>query len=170
MIEKSGVCLWDPNETIYFAGDVSVEAFLILEGVVEIFTADGLLLNRIGKDEIFGETSLLLDECRSVSARAGSAGAKTKNIPKSYFSDLMNKDAILSAVLRKTQHRLKDSNDQSNELANELDKVSGLLETHFSALDSVNADQDEHRARISAVQQKVRRFQAGQAIAGGGGD
>lgn len=45
---------------IYSAGDRSNEAFLIMEGSVQIFTSEGLLLNRVGTNEILGKTSFFL--------------------------------------------------------------------------------------------------------------
>ena len=71
MIEKDGACIWNPNEVVYSAGEISTEAFLVVDGSVKIFSVDNLLLNMLGPDEIFGETSLILDECRSVNAVAG---------------------------------------------------------------------------------------------------
>ena len=74
MIEKGDICIWSPDEIVYSAGDISKEAYLVMEGAVRIFSVDNLLLNRLGPDELFGETSLILDECRSVNAIAGSSG------------------------------------------------------------------------------------------------
>ena len=71
---EDGACIWSPNETVYSAGEISKEAFLVVDGSVKILSVDNLLLNKLGPDEIFGETSLILDECRSVNAVAGPAG------------------------------------------------------------------------------------------------
>ena len=67
MLEKGDVVIWDSSETVYQVGDKGFEAYLIVEGTVDILTGDGLRLSRLGKDEIFGETSLLLQTTRSVS-------------------------------------------------------------------------------------------------------
>ena len=75
MLEKNEVIIWESNETIYEVGDEGVEAYLILEGTVDILTSDGLRLSRLGENEIFGETSLLLEAKRSVSVIAGGSGA-----------------------------------------------------------------------------------------------
>ena len=61
MLERDKYIIWDANEVIYRAGDPSEEAFLIMDGSVELFTAEGLRLNRIGANEILGETSLLIE-------------------------------------------------------------------------------------------------------------
>ncbi len=158
MIEKDGCCIWSPDEQVYSAGDISSEAFLIFDGTVKILSEDNLLLNKLGVNEIFGETSLILDECRSVDAVAGPTGLTARKIPKTHFSKILKADPVLGALLRKTQHRLIASNRQSVELSNELDKVFGQLERHFAALDRVASDQDEILRRMLVVKRKVERF------------
>ena len=51
---------------------------------------------------------MLLDKKRSVTARAGKSGVKTKLVPKSYITDLQKSSPILSALLRNVQMRLVD--------------------------------------------------------------
>jgi len=125
MHDKNNSAMWEPGEIIYQAGDIPKEAYLILEGYVIIETKDGLKLNRIGIGEIFGETSILLDLPRTVTAKVCTQKLVAKKIPKSYFTNLNKTNVILNALIRKTQIRLMDSNKQSNELANE---VSALLD------------------------------------------
>ena len=125
MKDNNNAAIWEPGETVYQAGDIPKEAYLILEGYVIIETKDGLKLNRIGMGEIFGETSILLDLPRTVTAKVCAQKLVAKKIPKSYFTNLNKTNVILNALIRKTQIRLMDSNKQSNELANE---VSALLD------------------------------------------
>ena len=125
MNDNSNSAIWEPGEIVYQAGDIPKEAYLILEGYVNIETKDGLKLNRIGMGEIFGETSILLDLPRTVTAKVCTQKLVAKKIPKSYFTNLSKTNVILNALIRKTQIRLMDSNKQSNELANE---VSALLD------------------------------------------
>ena len=125
MKDNNNAAIWEPGETVYQAGDIPKEAYLILEGYVNIETKDGLKLNRIGMGEIFGETSILLDLPRTVTAKVCTQKLVAKKIPKSYFTKLNKTNVILNALIRKTQIRLMDSNKQSNELANE---VSDLLD------------------------------------------
>ena len=125
MQDNNNSAIWEPGEIIYQAGDIPEEAYLILEGYVIIETKDGLKLNRIGMGEIFGETSILLDLPRTVTAKVCAQKLVAKKIPKSYFTNLSKTNVILNALIRKTQIRLMDSNKQSNELANE---VSALLD------------------------------------------
>ena len=125
MHDNNNSDIWEPGEIVYQAGDIPKEAYLILEGYVNIETKDGLKLNRIGMGEIFGETSILLDLPRTVTAKVCTQKLVAKKIPKSYFTNLSKTNVILNALIRKTQIRLMDSNKQSNELANE---VSALLD------------------------------------------
>ena len=125
MHDNNNSAIWEPGEIVYQAGDIPKEAYLILEGYVNIETKDGLKLNRIGMGEIFGETSILLDLPRTVTAKVCTQKLVAKKIPKSYFTNLSKTNVILNALIRKTQIRLMDSNKQSNELANQ---VSALLD------------------------------------------
>jgi CRP-like cAMP-binding protein len=58
-----------------------------LEGYVNIETKDGLKLNRLGIGEIFGESSILLNVPRTVTAKVCAQKLVTKIIPKSYFKE-----------------------------------------------------------------------------------
>ena len=129
MQDNNNSAIWEPGEIIYQAGDVPEEAYLILEGYVIIETKDGLKLNRIGMGEIFGETSILLDLPRTVTANVCTQKLVAKKIPKSYFTNLNKTNVILNALIRKTQIRLMDSNKQSNELANELSALLDELDS-----------------------------------------
>ena len=129
MQDNNNSAMWEPGEIIYQAGDIPKEAYLILEGYVIIETKDGLKLNRIGMGEIFGETSILLDLPRTVTAKVDTQKLVAKKIPKSYFTNLNKTNVILNALIRKTQIRLMDSNKQSNELANELSALLDELDS-----------------------------------------
>ena len=129
MHDNDNSAIWEPGEIVYQAGDFPKEAYLILEGYVNIETKDGLKLNRIGMGEIFGETSILLDLPRTVTAKVCTQKLVAKKIPKSYFTNLSKTNVILNALIRKTQIRLMDSNKQSNELANELSALLDELDS-----------------------------------------
>ena len=133
MQDNNNSAMWEPGEIIYQAGDIPKEAYLILEGYVNIETKDGLKLNRIGMGEIFGETSILLNLPRTVTAIVCTQKLIAKKIPKSYFTNLNKTNVILNALIRKTQIRLMDSNKQSNELANELSALLDELDSKAPA-------------------------------------
>jgi CRP-like cAMP-binding protein len=129
MEDNNKSAIWEPGEIIYEAGSLPKEAYLILEGYVNIETKDGLKLNRLGIGEIFGETSILLDLPRTVTAKVCAQKLVAKKIPKSYFTNMSKTNVILNALIRKTQLRLIDSNRQSNELANEISILLDQLDS-----------------------------------------
>ena len=158
MIDKDDVCIWNPEEIVYSVGDMLNEAYLVLEGSVRILSSDNLLLNRVGLDELFNETSLMLGEDRSVNAIAGPAGLTARKVPKTYISNILNNDPVLGAFLRNTQLQLMDSNEQSMELANELKKLADKLQCYFAALGSVDPEQRNLLEGILEVLRKIERF------------
>ena len=130
MQDNGKSAIWEPGEVIYEAGNDATEAYLILEGYVNIETKDGLKLNRLGMGEIFGETSILLNVPRTVTAKVCAQKLVAKKIPKSYFTKMIKSNVVLSALIRKTQIRLIDSNKQSNELANEMSNLLDQFDTN----------------------------------------
>ena len=153
MLDNQKSVIWEPGELIYEAGSLPKEAYLILEGYVNIETEDGLKLNRLGIGEIFGETSILLNLPRTVTAKACTQKVFAKIIPKSYFIKMTKSNVILGALIRKTQIRLMDSNKQSNELANE---ISLLLDQ----MDSKSPlKRNELAARLKKVRSSIDKIQ-----------
>ncbi|MDG1882238.1 MAG: hypothetical protein P8J21_00940, partial [Alphaproteobacteria bacterium] len=69
----------------------------------------------------------------TVTAKVCTQKLVAKKIPKSYFTNLNKTNVILNALIRKTQMRLMDSNQQSNELANEVSALLDQLDTKASA-------------------------------------
>ena len=155
MFERNKYIIWEAGEVIYRAGDPSNEAFLIMEGSVQIFTSEGLLLNRIGTNEILGETSLLLNVSRTVTAIAASTGAKATRIPRQYFEDIAARDRVTGALIRKSQYRLIDSNTQSNMLGTEIERLSVLVENAINNGFSDNTAIDELRTTIARLRKQV---------------
>ena len=155
MFERDKYIIWEAGEVIYRAGDPSNEAFLIMEGSVQIFTSEGLLLNRIGTNEILGETSLLLNVSRTVTAIAASTGAKATRIPRQYFEDIAARDRVTCALIRKSQYRLIDSNTQSNMLGTEIERLSVLVENAIKNGFSDNTAIDELRTTIARLRKQV---------------
>lgn len=154
MLDNGKSAIWDPGEIIYEAGSLPKEAYLILEGYVNIETKDGLKLSRLGMGEIFGESSILLDIPRTVTAKVCSQKLVAKKIPKSYFIKMNKSNVIMSALIRKTQIRLMDSNRQSNELANE---ISGLLDQLSS---NTPPKKNLLEERIKKIRSKVSEIQS----------
>ena len=119
---------WKPYEVIYSAGEEPDGLYLIKEGIVELYTPEGLKLNEISDNEIFGESSIILATKRTVTAKTGKFNVFASFIPKKNFLQLIEKNAALSAIIKKTQLRLIDSNNQSQELTNEIEKLASLIE------------------------------------------
>ena len=154
MLEKGDVVIWDSNEVVYEVGDQGFEAYLIMEGSVDILTSDGLRLSRLSKDEIFGETSLLLETTRTVSVVAGGAGVTARKIPKNYFDEIRRKDIVVAALIRKIELRLIASNEQSNELSNELERISSALENALSGTEGPEIGEDI-KQRLTLLRKKI---------------
>jgi CRP-like cAMP-binding protein len=155
MFERDKYIIWEAGEVIYRAGDPSNEAFLIMEGSVQIFTSEGLLLNRIGTNEILGETSLLLNVSRTVTAIAALTGAKATRIPRQYFEDIAARERVTGALIRKSQYRLIDSNTQSNMLGTEIERLSVLVENAIDNSLSNNTAIEELRTTIARLRKQV---------------
>ncbi len=119
---------WKPYEVIYSAGDEPDGLYLIKEGIVELYTPEGLKLNEISDNEIFGESSIILATKRTVTAKTGKFNVFASFIPKKNFLQLIDKNTALSAIIKKTQLRLIDSNNQSQDLTNEIEKLASLIE------------------------------------------
>ena len=151
MIEQGDICIWSPDKIVYSANDISKDAYLVIEGAVRIFSVDNLLLNRLGPDQLFGETSLILDDCRLVNAVSGASHLTARKVPKTYIAKMLHADPLLGAFLHKTHRRLIDSNRQSMEL----EKLIGQLERHLAALDTVASDQDDILECMLEVKRKV---------------
>ena len=153
MLDNGKSAIWDPGEIIYEAGSLPKEAYLILEGYVNIETKDGLKLSRLGMGEIFGESSILLDIPRTVTAKVCSQKLVAKKIPKSYFIKMNKSNVIMSALIRKTQIRLMDSNRQSNELANEISSLLDQLSANTPPKKNLLEE------RIKKIRSKVSEIQ-----------
>ena len=148
MQRNNNTIIWDPGELIYEIGSIPEEAYLILEGYVNIETKDQFKLNTLGKGEVFGESSLLLGTKRTVTARADTQKVIANIIPKDYFLKLKKNDLVLNALIRKTQIRLIDANKKINQLANE---VSELL----SSLKGDSNVDSELSNRIANLRKKI---------------
>ena len=155
MYEKNDIIVWEPEEVIYQVDDVPDSAYLITDGTILLYTREGLQLNRVGQNEILGETSLLLGMKRTVAAIAGKGGAQAKRIPPKYFNDLLTRDKVIAALIRKVQYRLIDSNIQSNSLAVNLERITELVEMHTDGLNLNDSTVAELKKLLSDVRQKV---------------
>ena len=152
---------WKPYEVIYSAGDEPDGLYLIKEGIVELYTPEGLKLNEISDNEIFGESSIILETKRTVTAKTGKFNVFASFIPKKNFLQLIEKNTALSAIIKKTQLRLIDSNHQSQELTNEIEKLASLpsMETlRAMILGLLNSSQSKIVFALQSQQSNVVRL------------
>tara|TARA_Y100000385_G_C12671773_1_gene458297 strand:- start:55 stop:528 length:474 start_codon:yes stop_codon:yes gene_type:complete len=129
--------IWEANETIYKIDSDPNGIFIILGGSVNIYARDGLLLNTLGEKELLGETSTILNNKRSVTAQAGSKGASAVHLDKKDFEATLNINTSLKAIIEKTQLRLMESNKQSAELSDLLNKIMVSINEGETAIKDV---------------------------------
>jgi CRP-like cAMP-binding protein len=96
----------------------------------------------------------LLQTTRSVSVVAGAGGVTARKIPKSYFDEIRRKDIVVAALIRKTQLRLIASNEQSNELSRELERISVALENALCGTQVPEIGEDI-KQRLTQLRQKI---------------
>ena len=139
---------WSPGQLIYDYDTPSFHAFLIVKGSVDIYSRKGLKLNTLYEKEIFGESSLLLNKKRSVAAKAGESGASAHLIPKAHIASLQEEAPLLAAILRKVQLRLEDSNNQSVELAKQIEVILNLVKTQKETNKTVEQKLEQMKLNI----------------------
>ena len=129
-MDKSGnKVIWQPGELIYSSGDETDGAFLVMSGHVDLYTSEGLKLNRIGESEMFGETSIILRRPRTVTARAGEYEVSAIHFTPNHILSLIRRSKALGAIIKKTNIRLIDSNKQSQELSEDLEALMKIIES-----------------------------------------
>ena len=139
---------WSPGQLIYDYDTPSFHAFLIVKGSVDIYSRKGLKLNTLFEKEMFGESSLLLNKKRSIAAKAGENGASAHLIPKAHITSLQEQAPLLAAILRKVQLRLEDSNNQSVELAKQIEVILNLVKTQKETNKSVEQKLEQMKLNI----------------------
>ena len=82
-------------------------------------------------------------------------------MPKTGIINILDADLVLGTVLHNTQLRLIVSNEQSMELANELENVVGRLQHYFASLDTVELEQREILEGIQGEVCKIERLKEG---------
>ena len=139
---------WSPGQLIYDYDTPSFHAFLIVKGSVDIYSRKGLKLNTLYEKEMFGESSLLLNKKRSIAAKAGENGASAHLIPKAHITSLREQAPLLAAILRKVQLRLEDSNNQSVELAKQIEVILKLVKTQKETNKTVEQKLEQMKVNI----------------------
>ena len=143
--------IWDANETIYKIDSDPNGIFIILGGSVNIYARDGLLLNTLGEKELLGETSTIFNNKRSVTAQAGSKGASAVYLDKKDFEAILNINTSLKAIIEKTQLRLMESNKQSAEFSDLLNKVMVSIDEGETSIRDVKKLIGKAKTKIASL-------------------
>ena len=152
-MDKPSSLSFKAGEIVYNIDTNSNEAYIISEGEVNLFSRDGFLLASLSNGEMFGETSVITGEKRSITAKAGANGLKVKIIPKSNLTNILQKDPILGALWKKTQLRLSDSNKKNSELFIEVEAITEELEQCISEQKALGKKSEKLSERISRIKQ-----------------
>ena len=89
---------------------------------------------------------------RSVKALAGEHKVLATKIPHFSLKRMVKGDKALSAILRKTQLRLIDSNKQSQDLASDLDTILKKLESKSLNLNTIQDHLQLIRKKLASMQ------------------
>ena len=141
--------IWQPKEEIYKAGDRPEGAYLIKSGYVYIYSPGGLKLSRLGVNEIFGDASLVLKKPRSVTAIAGEHEVHALFLPARSIDIFLQKNMVISALIRKTHLRLIDSNTQSEELSEDLEKLMAMVKKNEAISEDVTKLVEQMRKKVN---------------------
>ncbi|MBJ57544.1 MAG: hypothetical protein CMP24_04830 [Rickettsiales bacterium] len=147
-MNKKDAAVWSQGETIYKIGDPPEYAYLIVTGLVEFFSKDGISLGQAGPDEVFGEISCYLNRSHSVTAKAKTNLVAKKIFKKELERIISKTHPVIMGMLRSTYHRLADSNSKSQDYVKEINKYNLMYEK--SKLDSENL-----KNRIDSIKEKL---------------
>ena len=153
---ENDIGVWEPNELVYSASDLPTYSYLVIEGQAKIVSPSGLLLSSIGYNELFGEASFILGKNRTVTAIAGEDGLTARLIKSDHLIAKLKQDLFLSALVRKLEARLSNSNEKSEVLANGMKDISSEI-TEF--IDSINERNFNGRILIDKLDELEKEFE-----------
>jgi len=153
---ENDIGIWDPNELVYSASDLPGYSYLVIEGHAQILSPSGLRLSLIGYNELFGEASFILGKNRTVTAVAGEDGLTARLIKADHLIAKLKQDIFLSALVRKLEARLSNSNKKSEILANGMKDISNEI-TAF--IDSINERNSDGRVLINKLDELEKEFE-----------
>lgn len=117
------------DELIFFQGDPGQHFFIILEGKVKIFLQDArgreIILIVLGREDFFGEMSLLDGKTRSASAQAQQETRVYSIAHRDFYRFLEKMPAVALKMLRLLSERLRRADEIIENLA--LLSVKGRL-------------------------------------------
>ena len=113
-------------------------------------------MSLIGYNELFGEASFILGKNRTVTAVAGEDGLTARLIKADHLIAKLKQDIFLSALVRKLEARLSNSNEKSEILANGMKDISNEI-TAF--IDSINERNSDGRVLINKLDELEKEFE-----------
>ena len=153
---ENDIGVWEPNELVYSASDLPTYSYLVIDGQAQIVSPSGLRLSSIGYNELFGEASFILGKNRTVTAIAGEDGLTARLIKSDHLIAKLKQDIFLSALVRKLEARLSNSNEKSEVLANGMKDVSSEI---TSFIDSINERNSNGRILIDKLDDLEKEFE-----------
>ena len=105
---------------------------------------------------MFGEASFILGKNRTVTAVAGEDGLTARLIKSDHLIAKLKQDIFLSALVRKLEARLSNSNEKSEVLANGMKDISTEI-TAF--IDSINERNADGRVIINKLNELEKEFE-----------
>ena len=153
---ENDIGVWEPKEIVYTASDIPSYSYLVLEGKAQIVSPGGLHLSTIGYNELFGEASFILRKNRTITAIAGENGLTARLIKSDHLIAKLNQDIFLSALVRKLETRLSNSNDKADVLAQGMRDIS-LEITNF--IDRINERSTDGKLLIGKLNGLVEEFE-----------
>ena len=153
---ENDIGVWEPNELVYSASDLPAYSYLVVEGQAQIVSPSGLRLSSIGYNELFGEASFILGKNRTVTAIAGEDGLTARLIKSDHLIAKLNQDIFLSALVRKLEVRLSNSNEKSDILANGLKDISSEI---IAFIDSINERNSNGKILINKLDELEKELE-----------
>jgi CRP/FNR family transcriptional regulator, cyclic AMP receptor protein len=100
---------YTPFERIFSEGETGNDMYVVIGGSVEVLRTpveaggkDAVVLARPGVGDFFGEMSMLLDELRSATVRAGAEGAKVVRFSPGNFDLIVKLQPQVAVQMLKT--------------------------------------------------------------------
>lgn len=127
------------GDEIYRAGENSQGAYIIETGKVSLYTDKGFQLVTLGEGELFGELGQVVDDQRSVTAKART-DCRLRHIPKNVLdSKFDSADPAIAGMFRALAIRLRKANEQKVQMWSEIETLR------------------ENRRELEAELEKLRR-------------
>lgn len=124
----SEILSFEDNDILFFAGDTSDCAFVIMEGAVDILMdsdSGPIVALTLGQNHLIGELALLNNAPRNATLRA-QGSIKVMRITNDMFLKLLTENSEVALdVMRQLSDKLAKSHQRVEALQNELSRLGG---------------------------------------------